>query len=123
MQPEQMDTSQKGRMTPAGEMLEESKVCVTLEATSRIGTLLCSLKTAPTSVMMPLTLLTVASQLFAISPFRTRSTENSMQMLTPADFCLVLFLLGIFVVVVSKTGTYSTMDFVLDTHSHSTRIH
>jgi hypothetical protein len=88
MQPEQKVTSEKGRLTLAGEMLEESKVCVTFKASSRTGTLLHSMKTVSTSVVILVTLLTIVSQPFAVSPFSTLSSENSVQMLTPVFFCL-----------------------------------
>lgn len=99
-------------MTATGEMLGESKACVTLRVSTRTGTLLHSVKTASTLVMMLLTLPAMASQIFAVSLFSTLPSENGVQMLTPVGFCLALFLLDIFVVA-SETRTYWTIGFVL----------
>lgn len=115
MQQEQrVPPPQKGKMTAAGEMLGEPKACVTLRISSRTGTLLHSVKIASTVVIMLLTLLAMASQVFAVSLFSTLPSGNDMQMLIPVGFSLALFLLDIFVVV-SKTRTYSTIGFVLYT--------
>lgn len=78
MHPEPMSTSQIGKRTAAGEMLGESKVGVTLRVSPRTGTLLHSVKRASTFVMTLATLLTMVSQLSAISLFSTLSSENDM---------------------------------------------
>lgn len=70
--------------------------------------------TDSTLVMMLLTLIAMASQVFAVSLFSTLPSGNDMQMLIPVGFSLALFLLDIFVVV-SKTRTYSTIGLVLYT--------